>query len=260
MAQPVNSYNAFSILGNDAMFEQLSESLQNEEKTIKITASYDEAQCIAKQYRLEGYNTNIVNYGNSFHINIKPQVKVDLQSAIKSGQFKKLAFGKYAFTKDANNALGFKHYNFDDGTIWKTQKAKDGKEYLVKEIDDDNEDKVIRSKVNDSKPLVLASSNTNVKQLVRLAKVLYDNPSEEFINDLLKVSSNFLSNVLMTKLNKVINNELDAINISSPYFRNQARQKVAMAIDSNTLFHKEQISKIIRDLNKIDLTALQDVN
>lgn len=258
---PIKLYSTNASLDDEAMMK-LSQVINNQEKTIKVTASYDEAKRIAKRSMLEGYQTSIVDYGNSYHVNVKPRVEIDLQEAEQSGQFKKLAFGRYAFTKEANNPLGIQHYNFDDGTIWKVSVGKDGKEYLVKEVDDKNEDKVIRSvEKNMTKATVLASATSKIdtKQLARLAKILYDNPADEFINDLMQASVNVLSKVVTAKLNKVVNSELEALNITSPLYREKAKEKVAHAISSNIIFNKQQIAKIITDFNKINLDALKDM-
>lgn len=259
VTSPIKLYNSCLSLDDEAI-AKLANVIDNQEKTIKVTDSYEEAQQVAKQSRLEGYKTSIINYGDSFHISIKPRVEVNLQDAEQSGQFKKLAFGRYAFTKQANNPLGIQHYNFDDGTIWKVIKAKDGKEYLVKEVDDSDDSKVIRSVDNKmTKATVLASSKLDTKQLFRLAKILYDNPSDDFINDLLYTSVDVLAKTVTAKLNRVVNTELEALNITSPLYREKAKERVAHAISSNTIFNKQQISKIISDLNKINLDVLKSI-
>lgn len=256
---PIKVHNSFSLF-DDAAINKLNDVLNNQDTTIKVTASYDEAEQVAAQSKLEGYKTSIVERNNSYFVNVKPRVEVQLDEALSSGQFKKLAFGRYAFKKVANNPLGIQHYNFDDGTIWKVMAGKDGKQYLVKEVDDNDSEKVIRSlDKNYTKATILASSNTNIKQLVRLAKVLYDNPSDEFINDLLNVSKDVVSKVLTAKLNRIINSELAALNITSPLYRKKVQEKVAHAISSNTVFNKQQISNIIADLNKINVDSLTNI-
>lgn len=257
ISSPIKLYNDYSLLDDDAM-AKLANVVNNQEKTIKVTSSYDEAKQIARQNIFEGYPTRIVEHGNSYHINVKPRVEIDLQSAQDSGQFKKLAFNRYAFTKQANNPLGIQHYNFDDGSIWRVVVGKDNKEYLVKEVDDNNNDKVIRAVDSIPKSTVLTASSKGVdtKQLVRLAKILYNNPEEELINDLIKVSADTVNKTVTAKLNQIINSELEALNITSPLYRNKVKEKIAHAISSNIIFNRQQISKMIADIKNIDINTL----
>ena len=89
--------------------------------------------------------------------------------------------------------------------------------------------------------------------------MLYDNPSDEFINDLLNASKDVVSKVLTAKLNRIINSELAALNITSPLYREKVQEKVAHAISSNTVFNTQQISNIIADLNKINVDSLTNI-
>ena len=253
---PIFTHNSFSILDDEAM-DKLATALNKTETTVAITKSYDEAQKIVQANKAEGHQVRLNNYGGSFHINVIPREEIELTAALESGQFQKFTSDRYTFTKQANNPLGIQHYSFDEGTIWKVMKGKDGKDYLVKEVDDKDTDKVIRSTDNKmTKATVLASSNINPSQLKHLANVLYNNPSEELINDLINISADSLSRVLTAKLNNIINSELDAMNITSPYFKEQAREKVAYVIKSNAIYDRNQITKIIADSNKIDLNSL----
>lgn len=233
-------------------------------KTVYTTEDENQARMMEKQLTIQGYHAEIEKHGNTFHVVTKPRNKVPLHKAEASGMFTKLAFGRYVFNKTGNNKLGFEEYDFDEGTIWKVVKSDDGKEYLVKEVEDDNEDAVIRQK--DTKAVVAAantnslfkkaSSNMNTnsipkEQLKKYCKVLYNNPSEEFIDDLMDCIPNQLSSLLLAKLDAIVNKEISASKyMSSPRFAAKMKEKIKEGISGNTVFNVAQICKMIREESK----------
>lgn len=241
----VRRYDDYSFL-NDNDLEKIAAVVNNQSKIVKITDDEKEAKLAQQQLRMQGYPAYIEQKNNTYQIITSPQTKILLKEALASKQFKKIAMNKYAFSTVANNTLGFQQYNFDDGTIWRVLKSKDGKEYLVKELNDED-NTIVRQPYNQIKSPVLASSNN--KRIHKLCKILYDNPSDEFINDLVKYSTDSLSKLVTAKLNNIIDSELHALNITSPMYTQQVKERIASAIDNNTIVNRQQISDIITNKN-----------
>ena len=242
----VSRINDYSFLDDDTI-KKIASVIEDDSKVVQIVDNEKEATILQKQLNIQGYNTKIEKHGKSFHVIAKPRDMILYHEAIKSGQFTKLAFGRYSFTRQSNNPLGIQHYNFDEGTIWKVMTGKDGKEYLVKEVDDDNEELVVRK----SEKSVLAESSLDVKSLKKICKVLYDNPSDEFINDLFDKLPSQMNKILTAKLDKLINDNVKASKfISSPKYINDVKTKVITSINQEAIFNKEQISKFILSANR----------
>lgn len=257
----IRRFNDFSFIDDESL-QKIADVVNNQKKLIKIFNDKKRALIAAKELRFQGYNVTVESKDEEYYIYVVPREKILLKDAKNSGQFTKVAFDRYAFsnkknieaeltnqaslTLQANNPLGIKHYNFDEGTIWKVVAGKDGKEYLVKEIDDKDEDKIIRQPSEKAfQSTVLASSKANPKQLVKLCKVLYNNPDEDFINDLVKYSSKSLTEILNNKLNRVVTAELEQFNVTSPAHGNAMKEKIIQAINNNQIYNRQQISNLI---------------
>ena len=250
----IKRHSDYSFLSDDA-FQKIANVVNDQTKLVEITQDENRANALRRQLKLEGYDSVIEEHINGLHVLAKPQEKIALKAAKQSEQFKRVANGKYKFTKtasihQANNPLGIQHYDFDEGTIWKVVKAKDGKEYLVKELDEN--DQVIRQPHEIGfKSTVLASAHTDSKQLMQLCKILYDNPSEEFLNDLLQSSKDTVAKIVTAKLNNIVDSELQAVCITSPRYQQQVKEKIAMAIQGNMIFNRQQISTFINNESRI---------
>lgn len=243
----IRRFNDLSFFDEESM-QKIAQAVNNQKKLVKIVDNEKQANIFTKELQFKGYNVDIEQNNNNFYIYASPRQKVLLKEAQSSGQFKKIAFDRYQFlSKEANNPLGIQHYNFDEGTIWKVMTAKDGKEYLVKEIDDKDNNKVIRQPCEKAfRSTILASLQSNPKQLTKLCKVLYNNPDDDFINDLVKYSSKSLSAILTSKLDNIITSELEYLNITSPEYHKNVHDKIVQAIDNNQIYNRQQISNLIK--------------
>ena len=130
----VRRFNDYSFIDDNAM-EKIANAVNNQEKIIKITDDEKEANLIIHQLNAQGYEAESRYKSGEFFVVARPRFRIPLKKAQASGQFKKIASSHYAFSRAANNPLGIQHYDFDEGTIWKVVSGKDGKEYLVKELD-----------------------------------------------------------------------------------------------------------------------------
>ena len=245
----IRRMNDYSFL-NDEAFTKIAKAVNDQTKLVKITDNESEAIILAKQLQTQGYCTKIESKSNEFYVTASPREKVLKKDAEQSGQFKKIAKDCYAFSKKANNPLGLQHYNFDEGTIWKIMAGKDGKEYLVKEIDDTNQ-KIIRQPSQQGfKSTVLASNQVDSKKLVKLCNILYNNPSNELVNDMIRYATKSVVTIINEKINNIIDSELQALCITSPRYKNEVKEKIAFAIDNNAIFNRQQISDLIANVNK----------
>ncbi len=130
---------------DDSTFTRIAESMkQNSKKLFSVVNSETEAQKIKNDLNVNGYQASYEKKGeryNVFYSPTAPKFKIDEQIL---NQFQNLGDNKYrAFNK--TKVAGLFDYSFDEGSIW-TLKIIDGEQYLVKEVEDDNEDAVIRTK------------------------------------------------------------------------------------------------------------------
>lgn len=237
----IRKHNDYSFL-QDEYFEKIAKTIDNtQRKLVKITNDIEQAKNIGAQLLAQGYVISCDNHNDEYYIYASPRKKIDFKQAMKSGSFKKIAANQYV-----QQSTIIPHYEFDEGAIWKVATGDDGKEYLIKEVDDTNIDEVIRQKNDIPKKITITASN-NKRNLIKLCKILYNNPNEEFINDLVKYTPNSLSDLLNDKLNNIINSELQALNITSSNYQQQVRERVASAIELNQITNRKQVYAIIRN-------------
>ena len=242
MIRRINDYSYI----DDESLQKIAEVVNNQKKLIKITDNIKTAKAITKQLKDKNYESIIEQVKDNYYIYTLPQQKVLFTEAKSSGCFKRIASNQYEFTKQANNPLGITHYNFDEGTIWKVMTAKDGKDYLVKEIDDKTE-QIIRQPCEKAfSTMVITADNKDPQKIFKLCKLLYNDVNEDFIKDLTKYSSIALSSFLSNKLNNVIDSELEYLNITSPEYKKNVHEKIAMAINNNQISNRQHISNIIK--------------
>lgn len=168
---------------DDDVFVKLAESMkQNEKKLFSVASSESEADKIQKELQMSGHTIEVEQDGERYNIYYYTSEKK------ASDNIEYTAMQKTAGVYD---------YDFDDGSIW-TLKTIDGEQYLVKNVDEDNEDEVIRVKT--------ASKNH---------KITVDAVDESIIKILKKnklvVSSKLVDNIKKDIISKVIlNNSVEA--------------------------------------------------
>jgi len=134
------------IFDNDT-FTRIAESMHKQSKKLfSVVNSEAEAKQVQHDLNVNGYQANYEKAGkyyNVYYSPTTPKFKVD-ENVLKS--FQNVGDNKYRAYKKSTVA-GLYDYDFDDGSIWTLKTYEDGQQYLVKEVEDDNEDKVIRKKV-----------------------------------------------------------------------------------------------------------------
>ncbi len=181
---------------------------KDKKKIYKVCGNQNEVTIAMKEIKLQGYKSEVEKLGNIFYVySIMPEC-IDLKEAEQSGNFKKLAWGRYSFQK-ASSIGDFEHYNFDDGTIWKVIKDEDGNEVLVKEVDDSDEDKVVRQASLNKKASINVNS-TNIAQIIQLVYNDSSTVTNPLVSDMLNdtVFQQNIYSFVSSKLNAVITEKI----------------------------------------------------
>ena len=226
----------FSNLSNES-FEKIAQVVKDRDKKklYKICNNENDVKIALQEIKIQGYNSSIEKLGEKYHVySILPEC-IEMKEAEKSGNFKRLAWGRYCFQK-VNSIGDFEHYNFDDGSIWKTIVGEDGKEYLVKEVDDSDEDSIIRQ-ASMAKKAGIMVTDMNVNDII---KIIYDNIDLtcSFINDLL--NDNSIKQYIYTFIENKLNNMILEI------------------VQSQSILDHFKVGEIIKEIN--DQIALKQIN
>lgn len=132
---------------DDKAFTRIAETMhKNSRKLFSVVNSETEAQKIQKDLNVNGYQSSYEKKGEYYNVYYSPTVpkfKVD-ESILK--QFENIGNNQYRAFEKPSKIAGLYDYNFDDGSIWTLKTYEDGQQYLVKEVQDDDEDTVIRKK------------------------------------------------------------------------------------------------------------------
>ena len=115
-------------------FDKLAKIIKDNKKLFDIAETQEKADLMKSELNMKGFVVKIEPCNVGFKVYTIPGEIVDYREAMQSGMFQKLAWGHYAFVRrcEYNNTK----YNFDDGSIWKIIIDENGKEFLVKEVDD----------------------------------------------------------------------------------------------------------------------------
>lgn len=236
--------NVFS----EESFEKLASKINkiNNRKLYKICSTQEDVIESVKAIKLSGYNYEINNCGNKCNVySIFPDDAIDLNEANKSGQFEKLAWGRYTFQK-ASAICDFQKYNFDDGTIWKVITGSDGKQYLAKEVEDDDEEKVIRTKTASLNKR--ASINVDNNNASNICDMLFDTKDNFFKEIMNSDSSQVVIAFLKNYLDKYIDDSLKNNGILDTQRIENAKKVIYDKMNSNSIMNRDSLDKLIMDL------------
>lgn len=237
----IRRFNDYSLFSNSDI-EKIAKTVSNKERTtlFELAETEDKALLAKKELKIQGYQARIEPFNGKYKVYAILPDSLDYSEAMQSGQFKKLAWGRYCFQRES--ALGMFKYDFDDGTIWRVMTGEDGKEYLIKEVADNDEDEVVRTKVASAESI--AVNDNNVKTVL---KILYDNLDNEFVQDLL--ASNIKSQVysiLSDKLDKTVQAQIEKNRfIQTPAYIADVKSVVKTAIDGECIKSKTQMEKLV---------------
>ena len=252
----IRRINDFSNLSNES-FEKIAKVVndRNKKKLYKICNNENEVKVALQEIKINGYKSAVEKLGEKFHVySIFPDC-IEAEQAVQSGQFKRLAWGRYSFQK-VNSIGDFEHYNFDDGSIWKTIIGDDGKEYLVKEVDDSDEDKIIRQ-ASMKKQAGIIVTDININDII---KIVYDNIdlTNQFISDLLNDSSikQSIYNFIENKLNNIILEKLQSQSIFDQTKVNDIINLINDKITNKQITSKMDLEQFISDYVQLQFTTI----
>lgn len=220
---------------SDECFEQLAKVLENKDnkKLFSVVNSAEKANEIKKQLIANGYNVSIEKELNHFKVMYSseaPKIKV---TASTMSCFTPVGDNLY---KSFQKVAGVYDYDFDDGSIWRIEKFDDG-EYLVKEINSDDENDVVRTKT------ASLEQTFDDKVFKRIMKMFYGDQTDEIIEDALKHKN------LKHEFEKILNDKLDDA-IQSSLVKNKfiVSEAHVRNLHTEALKNESIVSKI--DLNK----------
>lgn len=243
----INRVGDFGSLTNDS-FEKLAKIIneKNNKKLYKTCTSQSEASIAIKELKVQGYKSQVEKIGNNINVySIAPE-KIELIEAEKDGGFKKLAWGRYCFQK-ANSINNFNEYNFDDGSIWRIITEDDGKQYLVKEVNDENEEIVIRKTASLTKK---AAVTYVTDQTIQTAiSIVYNDQSitnSDFFADM--IASGLKQNIydfVSDKIDKLIDEKVQQQNIYDSNTIQNLKEYISSNISNNNIYDNGSFNNVI---------------
>jgi hypothetical protein len=249
MIKRTDDFSAFS----DSEFNKLAEVVKKAEnkKTFDTYDNENAAEIAAAELRVKGFNSKIERVAGKFKVSTIQEEVVSLQEAEKSGQFQKVAFGRYCFQRAAEIGQLFS-YNFNDGSVWKLATDESGNQVLIKEVDDEDEDAPVRQNSNvrvaaKKKKEVRYTSDLSFKSI---ASILYDASfGDTFLHDATPEVKTALYNMFNAKLDSIISTKLAELNIDDENIVDDIKKLTATALtmDVNS---KYTLSKFINSAVK----------
>lgn len=234
-----------NIFSNDTL-EKIAEVIDKKENKFMydIVDSEQKAILSKKQLQIKGYEANIESYGDKFKITASITDKINLKDAEDSGAFKKLAWGRYCFERESS--IGMFKYNFDDGSIWRVMTGENGEEYLVKEIDEENEDDVIRVKTANNKGSIV--NDDNVKIILAILYDINESENNELISDILdsNIKNDFYKVINAKFSDKVKNLIISNHYIQSPEYESDLNSIISTAINGKQIKTASQLENLIK--------------
>lgn len=254
MIRRTDDYSVFA----DKDLSKIASAVEKAESK-KLFDSFDneiDAEIASTELRIKGYKATIERTAGKFKVVVTKQDHIALDEAEESGQFKKLAWGRYSFERQSGVGELFE-YNFNDGSIWKLATDDDGNSVLVKEVDEEDEENVIRNTLQDNrqqtreaatkKKDIRYASDITVKTI---SKILYDTTlTDEFLHDATPDVKNSLYKMLDSKLDKLISSKLQEQNINDENDINEIKKLTATALTME-VNSKYNLTKFINSVVK----------
>lgn len=207
MIRRTDDYSVFS----NKELNKIASAIEKAEskKLFNTFDSSDIADLSAAELRVKGFKTEIEKTASGqYKVFINSSEKISLSEAEKSGNFKKLAWGRYCFQRQSGVGELF-DYNFNDGSIWKLATDENGNPVLIKEIEEDEEETPVRNpQLNQQVRLAARKRDiryTSDVSFKTIASILYDASfSDSFLHDATPEVKQSLYNMFNQKLDKLI--------------------------------------------------------
>lgn len=252
----INRVSDINIMSEDS-FENLAKIMRqkDQKKLYKICKDNTEAEIAIKELKIQNYNHSIEKIGNNINVyRVLPEM-VELSEAEKTNNFKKLAWGRYCFQR-CNSINNFQEYNFDDGSIWRVITDENGKEYLVKDVDDNDDDKVLRVK---SASLIKKAEYSTDSTINNVLKIIYNDIDSQFINDLISSSTikQGLYTMLDDKINILILESTQQNNITNNETIDNLKNYISTNISNNTIVDLNTFNSVLNNRITEILSAME---
>lgn len=219
MINRMNDFNCF----DEKSFIELESQLTKD----KVYKTKLEAQANANKNTI---TTPVYNgYKNS-------NKKYDYQKAMSNKMFERVAWGEFRYSGYPGRMTNIDgKYSFDDGAIWKVIVGQDGKEYLVKEVVNDE---IVRTASN--KIYVTASNVRNIAEALDVFSV--NDKTYSYLKD-----NNLLSNICLSVNKDLVNYVQDYM--TKNYVESKEKRDEILAVVSklgNQIDNTYDIDKIIK--------------
>ncbi|MNC06193.1 hypothetical protein D3C75_536980 [compost metagenome] len=140
-------------------------------------------------------------------------------------------------------------FNYNDGSIWKISQDENGNNVLVKEVDDEDEDSVVRApslnnlKTASSSKLSIVSEKTFGK----VASMFYGQQDENWIQLILSTDSRHsIIGKLNEKFESVVNEKLAECQISDSNEQDDVKNLIATALE-NEINSVESLNNFLKN-------------
>ncbi len=173
----------------------------------------------------------------------QPIVSIGYKEAMFSGMFKRIGWGEYLYNGRVDDFAT--KYNFDDGSIWRVEKDDEGNEFLVKEVDKDNN--LLRTASNE-----VFINEDNCKATMNLLSI---NSKEELLTFILDDKN--ISKYIYSKLNNIIKKYIQEYITDNGYIESKNILNDIINIVGKMLSTKE--IKNLHDLDKIIETVCNKI-
>lgn len=175
----------------------------------------------------------------------KPIVSVGYKEAMSSGMFKRIGWGEYLYNGRIDDFST--KYKFDDGAIWRVEKDDAGNEFLVKEVDENNN--LLRTASNE-----IYINSDNCKMAMNLLSIKSKDDLLSFI-----LEDKNISNLIYNKINNVIKKYVQNYITDNKYIESKELLNDIMNVISRMLSTKEindldDLNNVIKTMcNKIEV-------
>lgn len=229
MIKRTNDFSSFS----DSELNKIANAVKKAESKQLYDTYGDrtEAHIVKAELEIKGFKADVFTSGNKYHVYATTPESIELEEAENSGQFKKLAWGRYCFQRES--ALG--DYNFDDGSIWKLSQDESGNSILIKEVSDEDEDEVVRGNTTKlASSIIKKATYANDNNLNSVTQMLYGQQLDgNFVNDLLTSSAKQgVLDMLDQKFDKVVSEKLTSAGVEDQTVVEEVKNLISSSVGS----------------------------
>ncbi|MDF2534302.1 MAG: hypothetical protein K0R18_459 [Bacillales bacterium] len=253
MIKRTDDYSVFS----SKELNKIASAIEKAESK-KLFDTFDskkEADVCAAELKVNGFKTEVEETVNGkFKVYTAKLQHVSLNEAEESGQFKKLAWGRYCFQRESGVGELF-NYNFNDGTIWKLATDENGAPVLVKEVEEDEEETPVRNPQLAQQTKTAATKRKDVRytsdvSFKTIANILYDSSfGDAFLHDATPEVKHALYAMFNQKMDKLIISKLAEHGITDDDAVDEIKKLAATALTME-VNSKYTLSKFINSAVK----------